>query len=554
MKLKKEKINRLGVFIFYDPDGFVDDYVIYLLKSLKEVTNDLIIVSNSYLIPSEKKKLSKFSNKIMVRHNIGLDAGAFKEAYNQYKDYFKTFDELLLVNDTFFGPFVPFKTICQEMENKDLDFWGLTANYDSEDGYGFLPDNMIHSHIQTFFIAFRNTVLKSEAFNDYWQNYKISSMLSFQDVVTKHEIAFTYYLEQNGFKWDTYTNLDKYHSNNIAENFNCYAYCAYDLIKNCGCPIIKRKNFVFEKKDELYLVNGSDTRKSLEYIETNHLYDTNMIYRNILRLYNPRDLYYGLNANYIVKEEKKTSKKYAILFHLENEKYVNYYVNFLKNTTLKNIFVMTLNSNIKKILDQNNITVVDKIKFDSKQFDYIGLVNDTYLKKQQIPTVFSDNFDGIISNGLASEEYINGILNIFEQNKYLGMLLLPASVHSDYFEDYSNENNSINANPNCCWIRSTLFDLDCYDDFDFVNKYINLCKGRYFVGKIFNEKNLRDILTNYEYIIQNTYQSLRTHHETITNSISDALFHIRHTKCYIPEGRFKHYVYEILRKIKHKFF
>ena len=60
MKLNDKKNKRLGVFVFFDKDGIVDDYVLYLLESLKDATDDIIIVSNSYLSPSERKKLNDF--------------------------------------------------------------------------------------------------------------------------------------------------------------------------------------------------------------------------------------------------------------------------------------------------------------------------------------------------------------------------------------------------------------------------------------------------------------------------------------------------------------
>ena len=174
MLIKKEA-KRLGVFIFYDKEGIVDDYVLTLLKSLKEAVTDIIIVSNCSLQEEEKKKFEKFTDKIKIRKNIGLDAGAFKNTFMEYQEYFKTFDELILMNDTFYGPFIPFKTIFEDMAKKDIDFWGLTANYKSPDGFGYLPDHIIPSHIQTFFLAFRKNVLESDAFNNYWKNYNIKN-------------------------------------------------------------------------------------------------------------------------------------------------------------------------------------------------------------------------------------------------------------------------------------------------------------------------------------------------------------------------------------------
>ena len=108
---------KIGVFIFFDRDGIVDDYVTYLLDDLVNSLDDLIIISNSYLDCDNKNKLLKYTDKIDVRNNVGLDAGAFKYAYDKYKNYFNEFDELTIINDTFFGPFIPFKKIYRDRKS-----------------------------------------------------------------------------------------------------------------------------------------------------------------------------------------------------------------------------------------------------------------------------------------------------------------------------------------------------------------------------------------------------------------------------------------------------
>ena len=231
MKLSK-KSKRLGVFIFYDRDNIIDDYVIYMLDSLNEAVNKILFVSNCELSDEETKKLDKYNIDINIRENIGLDAGAFKYVYDKYgKDYLNEYDELILLNDTFFGPFKPFKDIINEMNNKDLDFWGLTANFDSPDGTKKAIDGFIHSHIQTYFIAYRKSVLESDFFNNYWSKYNINKNNSFEDVVNHHESYFTYRLEQEGFKWDTYINLEHYKNENMKYNYNIYGYSSYTLLK-----------------------------------------------------------------------------------------------------------------------------------------------------------------------------------------------------------------------------------------------------------------------------------------------------------------------------------
>ena len=172
------------------------------------------------------------------------------------------------------------------MSKKDLDFWGLMANYKSKEGYNCTKSGYFESHIQTFFIAFRNNVLVSDAFNSYWQNYNINKMNDFFNVVTKHEVTLTHYLENAGFKWDTYVDLSHYISENPNLNYNIYAYSSYPLLLQDKLPIIKRKNLIFDKNDSLYINSGIDASECLNYLRYNNKYETKMILKNIIRLYN----------------------------------------------------------------------------------------------------------------------------------------------------------------------------------------------------------------------------------------------------------------------------
>lgn len=543
---------RIGVFIFFDKDGIVDDYEIPLITSLREAVDDLIIVSNCYLDEKATLTLSKYTDKLIVRPNIGLDAGAFKEIYDKYHDYFQTFDELLLVNDTFYGPFEPFKDICAKMERKNVDFWGLTANYDSVDGYGFLPDGKIHAHIQTFFIAFRNNVLTSKAFNEYWKNYDLNKMNDFSSVVTKHEIAFTYYLEKNGFRWDTYVNLNKYKCDDIKGNFNIYAYCSYDLIKNLNCPFVKRKNFVFPKKDSLFLTDGSDARRSLDYIKEQNLYDSRLILNNLKRLYQPDDLYYGLNLNYILGESSIDAEKYCVFLLLENKSYLNEYISYFKNKDIKNIFIITSNDIVKSILEKNNIKYYSKEEINLEKYEYIGIIKDNFYLNQKIRSIYNFAILDALDNGIYSNEYISSIIHVFKENEDIGLLLLPNNVHSSYFDEMASKDNHILYSNNGIWIKKELFNWNVIDTYNWIdNIKANLKSNNMLYGKIYNEKFVNNVLANYEYIISNTCNSLKKYHGTITNSLSEMLFHITHTKVNVSgQNKIKKLLVKLKRFLK----
>ena len=115
MKLRGDKVKRLGLFVFYDEDSIVDDYVLFLLADLQKSCQDIIVICNGKVNKEGLKQLKWYAKKIIERENKGLDAGALKEYFTTYKDYLK-YDEVVILNDTFFGPFSSFTKVYTKMQ------------------------------------------------------------------------------------------------------------------------------------------------------------------------------------------------------------------------------------------------------------------------------------------------------------------------------------------------------------------------------------------------------------------------------------------------------
>lgn len=525
MKLTKSA-KRLGVFIFYDRDQMIDDYVMYMLDSLNDAVEKIIFVSNSDLSKEELSKLDKYNIDINIRENKGLDAGAFKYVYDKYKrEYLSSFDELILLNDTFFGPFRPFKDIINDMGDRDIDFWGLTANFNSPDGTNHSKDGYIHSHIQTYFVAYRKNVLESDFFNKYWSKYDINKNNSFEKVVNNHETYFTYSLEKQGFKWDTYVNLDHYKKDEMKYNYNIYGYSAYTLLRYYNCPFIKRKNFVFNKLDALYMNNGLDTYKSLEWIKENTNYDINMIYKNILRLYEPRDLYQALNMNYIVSEKEDKKAKKLIIANINDEKSYELGKLYFNNIKKCDIKLYTENKNIinKEIEYTNNLykKIIDTRNDLIKKYDYICLL-DLKADDNSFQEVNDSNVIRVLDNSIKSDEYINGVVDIFE-NEIVNILYLPESFHNKNIKNLSGYNRLKNIEKinkrlsiklpidttfvksfDGLWIKSNVlnnikeYDISYYELLSFFDIFCNDLFGKIYSGEYIKSDILSlEIIGNY---------------------------------------------------------
>lgn len=253
-------MNRLGIFSFYDRDGIVDLYIEYLLEDLKKNLKYLIIVVNGKVNGIGKKILDKYADLLLIRENKGFDGGAYKDVLVNIlgEDKIKSWDEVVLCNDTFYGPFIPFEMIFKEMENQDIDFWGL--NYIS---MGFL------SHIQSYFLVFRINPCLSRDLIEYFENNIDSGTEIFQEILASFENGLFLYLVRKEYKYSAYTQIN-----------TCNIYRNPDIfIKKYKLPILKKRSFSPSDFDENSLMGA------LNYISLKFDYKLSLILNNACRLY-----------------------------------------------------------------------------------------------------------------------------------------------------------------------------------------------------------------------------------------------------------------------------
>lgn len=460
-------MKRLGIFVFYDKEGIVDDYVIYLLKNIKEYLDDLAIVCNGKIEEKGRSRLAVFSERIYVRENTGYDAMAYKLAMTDYLgwDEVLKYDEVLLFNDTFFGPLYPFSEVFDKMADNPCNFWGLTY-HDKAYDYFYGTNDILPAHVHTFFSIYRKPVLESKAFQDYWNKFD-STEWFFSDVA-RHEQFFTKYLEDAGFTWDTYVNAKEYNSQEPGSNFNHYYYIACDLIRDYRCPMIKRKNFVIKHMNMLAGNAGEDIANALKYIEQYTDYDVNMIWDNILRLYNIAEIKNALHLDFVLPWEPPYQasgdavyKKTAVIAHLYYDEMFLTCMDYL-NRIPENIelYITTPNKNIVKRAraafgdagrthvhimqipnkgrDMGALLVACKEIMDN--YEYVCFVHDKKTKASVGPaTIGKSFFYNMWENMLKSTAYIENVLGLFERNSRLGFLAPPQPVHAEFFSSIGLE-------------------------------------------------------------------------------------------------------------------
>ena len=108
----------------------MDDYVLHTLSSLRTHAEHIFVVSNGELDDHNRGRLESVADRVWARENIGFDVWAYKEAMEVCGEArLAEFDEIVLMNCTFFGPVGSFDDLFERMDARtDLDFWGITEH------------------------------------------------------------------------------------------------------------------------------------------------------------------------------------------------------------------------------------------------------------------------------------------------------------------------------------------------------------------------------------------------------------------------------------------
>lgn len=221
-------MKRLCVFAHWDKDNFIDDYVIYYLKSLREVCSTIIFVSDCKYLDNIEN-LSGITDYTIVENHNEYDFGSYKRGFLFAKENHLEFDELIFANDSCYGPFFSLKPVFEKMEKKKYDYWGITRN-----NFGIKIDNTNNNsrepHIQSYFLVFKQKVFNSKLFLDFIQ--KIKHQDDKANIISEYEIGLSKLLQTNGYRRGVFIN--RYF---LTEN--CMLYKWKRLIKWYHCPFLK---------------------------------------------------------------------------------------------------------------------------------------------------------------------------------------------------------------------------------------------------------------------------------------------------------------------------
>ena len=449
------KVKRLALYIFYDKEGFVSDYVKYYVKALKEVTDRIVFIVNGKILPEGRREIEDLGPEIFNRENKGLDFGAWKETILSlgFEEILK-YDELILCNCSSYGPAYPLSEVFSEMESRKCDFWGITKH--PATGTEIIsgnPASAIVEHIQSYFVVFKRRVVESNGFQKWWKELEPTSNYSIE--VGLHENRFTQYLYGCGFSYDTYVDCDKYFRRNCP--YNTTFACADELLASDRDPFIKRKLFVNEANVWTETGEGFAPILTMEALKKTS-YPVEYIYRDLLRCQKLSSIKDGMALNWIHQKADHYSKHrlalvcYAYYGDLA-ERMSSYLLNMPEGSDLYLISSKeeVLDAYKKVLAEKKAQEVFGKINFllkpnrgrdvssllvtfapYVKNYEAFCFVHDK--KSKQIPYTLSQDFmRRCLECCLESRQYVKDLVEeLFDGSSRTGVMMPPVPYFSLY--------------------------------------------------------------------------------------------------------------------------
>lgn len=174
-------MRRLAVMAHYEPQGRLAPHTRRQVEALGTVAEDVVVVTTADLRDETRTWLSA-RTRLVERSNSGYDFFSYKVGLDASD--LSSYDEVVVCNDSYVGPLVPYADIFAAMATRPVDFWGLTLN------------RRLRPHVQSFFVTFRAWTVASAAFGTFWAD--LEPLSDRMQVINRYEIGMSAALHDAG--------------------------------------------------------------------------------------------------------------------------------------------------------------------------------------------------------------------------------------------------------------------------------------------------------------------------------------------------------------------
>ncbi|MBO4643225.1 MAG: hypothetical protein J5716_01285 [Alphaproteobacteria bacterium] len=174
-------VKRICLFAAYSSSGRITDYIIFYLKSLSEFA-DIFYCADNDFTDAEIDKIRPFVKDAFYGRHSKYDFGSWAKIIDKIGwDKIAEYDELLLVNDSCFGPLFSLSSVFEKMDGVKCDVWGIAKN----------------NFLMSFFLCLKKNVFNDTKLRQFFEKLESSDnkivFLDYEkelnDILEKHTCA-----------------------------------------------------------------------------------------------------------------------------------------------------------------------------------------------------------------------------------------------------------------------------------------------------------------------------------------------------------------------------
>mgnify|MGYP006280404511 CR=1 FL=1 len=176
----------LMIFAQFSKNGLLRPDILYQLREYSRYV-EIVFVGATPAIASDDKTLEllrRYCSKIIIRENEGYDFGSWKTGLDFLGQRLALCKEVILTNDSFFGPFHSFGSLFKSLEKSNADMVALTDNL------------LFKPHLQSAFISYRSAALHHDVFISFWEN--LVTWPTKREIVRNCEVELSWSLKNAG--------------------------------------------------------------------------------------------------------------------------------------------------------------------------------------------------------------------------------------------------------------------------------------------------------------------------------------------------------------------
>ncbi len=160
----------------FDRRGGAADYVLSALRAYRRLGGEILVVSSAELTASARARLGAHADRLVERENVGLDFASWRAGL-ELSDMGRGQDEVIIVNDSVFGPFADISPMLASLSRPHIPVHGMTINREFCD------------HIQSWFVGFNMRVFPRSLFEGFWAG--VVALPNKSQIIRQYEIGLS---------------------------------------------------------------------------------------------------------------------------------------------------------------------------------------------------------------------------------------------------------------------------------------------------------------------------------------------------------------------------